>query len=145
MTEYFNGQPIDNSNENAADEHSVEDQGIVGKKTKTKEEQIADFDSRIAKLVKRREDFINGVVHIPVVNKVVPLPEVGAVINFRYGRTTDKTSPVIKTGTVIAVRAAVTDELKKLPAQVRVSVGEGFDIELLTIYPAQIVEEDSAE
>jgi hypothetical protein len=139
MTDFFNDIAQNETNDAANAE--AQDQAVVGKTPKTKEEQIAIIDGQITKLQKRRQDLIDGVVSKPAA-KVVALPEVGAVIEFRFGRTNEKTSkvPVIKTGTVIAVRPAVADELKKSPAQVRVSVGEGFDVELLTIYPAQIVE-----
>jgi hypothetical protein len=140
---YFSNDIAQNETNDAANDEA---QAVVGKTPKTKEEQIAIIDGQITKLQKRKQDLIDGVVSKPAA-KVVALPEVGAVIEFRFGRTNEKTNktPVIKTGTVIAVKPAVTDDLKKSPAQVRVSVGEGFDVELLTIYPAQIVEAPVAD
>jgi hypothetical protein len=43
------------------------------------------------------------------------------------------------TGTVLAVRPAVTDGESRSPALVRVQFGEGFDLQVASIFPAQIV------
>lgn len=103
----------------------------------TKDQKIANINAQIAKLQQRLSDVINDVVRAPAA-KVIALPEVGAVVEFTYGRTTPTTTARELIGTVVAVKAASEVDGKKLPALVRVSVGEGFDAELLTIYPSVI-------
>lgn len=105
----------------------------------TKEEKIAKIEAQIVKLKQRIEDIINGVVRVKA-SKVVVLPNVGDVVDFTYGRTTPTTSARELTGIVIGVKPATEVDGKRTPALVRVQVGDGFDSEILTIYPAQIKE-----
>lgn len=105
----------------------------------TKEEKIAKIEAQIVKLKQRIEDIINGVVRVKA-SKVVVLPNVGDVVDFTYGRTTPTTSARELTGIVIGVKPAAEADGKRTPALVRVQVGDGFDAEILTIYPAQIKE-----
>ena len=106
----------------------------------TKEERIAKIDKEILRLQTKRYNIDNDIVETKAV-KVVALPEVGSDVLFNYGRKTATTEPVQKIGRVVAVKPATTNEAgKKLPAQIKVSVGEGFDQEFVVIYPAQIAD-----
>lgn len=104
----------------------------------TKAEKLAQLDQRIARLQQQRYNVENDIVAAPKVAKAVVLPGVGASILFYYGRTTATTSPELKAGTVVAVKPVSEVNGKKTPAQVKVQVGEGFDAQFVTIYPAQI-------
>lgn len=107
----------------------------------TKEEKLARLDKEIARLTQKRDDIANDRLPQPKAAKVVTLPEVGADVLFSYGRKTATTDPVEKLGRVVAVKpASVNAEGKKLPAQIKVSIGEGFDQEFVVIYPAQILD-----
>lgn len=107
----------------------------------TKEEKIAKIDKEIARLTQKRDDILNDRVPQPKAKKEVALPEVGTDVLFNYGRRTATTEPVQKIGKVVAIKpASVTAEGKKLPAQLKVQIGEGFDTEFVTIYPAQIAD-----
>lgn len=104
----------------------------------TKEERIAKIDKEILRLQTKRYNIENDIVEVKAA-KVVELPEVGADVLFNYGRKTATTEPVQKIGRVVAVKSAsVNAEGKKLPAQIKVSTGDGFDQEFVVIYPAQI-------
>ena len=106
----------------------------------TKEEKIAKIDKEIARLTQKRYNIENDIVETKA-PKVVALPEVGTDVLFNYGRRTATTEPIQKIGRVVAVKAAsVNAEGKKLPAQIKVSTGEGFDQEFVVIYPAQIAD-----
>lgn len=115
----------------------------------TKEEQIIKIEDRIAKLQQRIADLINGVVRAPTVKREVPLPNVGDVVEFTYGRKTATSNPLEKIGTVVAVKPSVLAELdggatRRSPAQIKVQCGEGFDAEFVVIYPAQIKQADGS-
>lgn len=104
----------------------------------TKEQKIARIDEQIKRLQAKREDIINDVVRVKAVKEVV-IPGVGSTVTFLFGRKTANTSPVEKTGTVIAVKPAVKlDTGKTAPAQIKVTFGEGFDADVAVIYPAQV-------
>ena len=106
----------------------------------TKEEKIAKIDKEIARLTTKRYNIENDIVEVKTA-KVVALPEVGTDVLFSYGRRTATTEPTQRIGRVVAVKpASANAEGKKLPAQIKVSVGEGFDQEFLVIYPAQIAD-----
>lgn len=107
------------------------------KRVLTKEERIAQYDKQIAQLQRRREDCINDVVRTKAA-KVTTLPNVGDVVEFTYGRTTPTTNARELVGTVLGARPTGEYEGKKTPALVRVQVGSGFDVEILTIYPSSI-------
>lgn len=105
---------------------------------KTKEEKIAVIDAQIAKLGVRRYNVENDIV-VAKTSKVIVLPAVGADVLFKHGRRTATTEPVQKLGRVVAVKPSTTGANGKvLPAQIKVSIGEGFDQEFVVIYPAQI-------
>ena len=103
----------------------------------TKEQRVAKIREQIAKLEARIVSIETG-VEVKTA-KVVALPVVGETVSFLYGRKTATTEPVLKTGTVVAVKPSSIVDEKKLPAQVKVQVGEGFDVEFITIYPAQVI------
>ena len=106
----------------------------------TKEEKISRIEKEIARLTTKLFNVVNDIVEVKTA-KQVALPEVGADVLFNYGRKTATTDPVQKIGRVVAVKpAGVTADGKKTPAQIKVSVGEGFDQEFLVIYPAQIAD-----
>lgn len=117
----------------------------------TKEERIAKVKADIAKLELKLFNIENDITVAPRAAKVVPLPEVGSEVSFLYGRRTATTEPTIKTGVVFAIKAeSAGKDGKKLPAQVKVLVGEGAEAEFTTIYPGQILDgteeqDDSAE
>jgi hypothetical protein len=104
----------------------------------TKEEKIAAIVAQIAKLELRKYNLENDIAEPARVKKEVVLPEVGATVSFVYGRKTATTEPKTITGTVVAVKPASVDGEKKLPAQVKVSYGEGFDAAFAVVYPAQL-------
>lgn len=143
----FNADSIDNSSDIANE--AVE--SAIVKAAPTKAERIAAIDAKITKLQEQRYNIENDIVAAPKAAKVVVLPAVGDTIVFTYGRRTPTTEPVQRVGVVIAVKPKTEVEGKSLPAQVKVQAGEGFDAELITIYPAQIVSpfdvasEESAE
>ena len=113
---------------------------MTDKKVLTKEERIASLEAQIAKLQQRLDDVRNDRV-VAKAKKVVPLPVEGDVVAFTYGRTTPTSTARELIGTVIGVKPKVEpgeDGKGGTPALVRVTVGSGFDIEVLTIYPAQI-------
>jgi hypothetical protein len=119
---------------------------MTDKKVLTKEERIASLEAQIAKLTQRLDDVRNDRV-VAKAKKVVALPEIGDVVAFTYGRTTPTSTARELVGTVIGVKAKVEpgeDGKGGTPALVRVTVGSGFDIEVLTIYPAQIKPETEA-
>lgn len=100
---------------------------------------------RIAALKKQREaldlriyNLENG-IETTKAKKVVPLPVAGATVYFNYGRKTATTDVRVVSGTVLAVKKDAVVEGKTTPAQVKVQFGEGFDAQIATIYPAQIV------
>ena len=103
----------------------------------SKEQRVAKLREQMAKIEARIVAIETG-VEVKVA-KVVALPEVGATVSFTYGRRTATTEPTTKVGIVIAVKSGADVAGKKLPAQVKVQIGEGFDTEFVTIYPAQIV------
>lgn len=106
----------------------------------TKEEKISRIEKEIARLTTKLYNVVNDIVEVKTA-KQVALPEVGADVLFNYGRKTATTDPVQKIGRVVAVKpAGVTADGKKTPAQIKVSVGEGYDVELVVIYPAQIAD-----
>ncbi len=106
----------------------------------TKEEKIARIDEQIAKLQQRRYNIENDIVSVAKPKAEVVLPEVGADVLFTYGRRTPTTEPHHRLGRVVAVKpAAVGENGKKLPAQIKVQLGDGFDASFAVIYPAQIV------
>ncbi len=113
---------------------------MTEKKVLTKEERIASLEAQITKLTQRLDDVRNDRVTASA-KKVVPLPVEGDVVAFTYGRTTPTSQARELIGTVTGVKPKVEagpDGKGGTPALVRVSVGSGFDIEVLTIYPAQI-------
>jgi hypothetical protein len=120
--------------------------GIVGKPLNqplTKEQKLERIDSQIDALVKRRQAIVDG-VEVPK-GKPVVIPEVGAEVHFKYGRTTATTAPTVRSGKVVATRAATTVDGKTNPALVKIACGEGFDLEVITIFPAQIVDAPTAQ
>ena len=112
----------------------------TGKIVLNKEEKLAKIDKEIARLNQRRYNIENDIVEVKAKKEVV-LPAIGTDVLFRTGRTTTSTTPVERIGTVVAIKpATVTEAGKKTPAQIKVSVGQGFDQEFIVIYPAQIVD-----
>ena len=119
---------------------NTESTTVAAKPVLTKEQKIANITAQIERLLQKKDDLINGRVTVAA-KKVVVLPEVGDVVAFTYGRTTPTSTARELIGTVSGVRAKVEageDGKGGSPALVRVTVGEGFDIEVLTIYPTQI-------
>jgi len=115
----------------------------------TKEQKIAKIEAQIAKLQQRITDLVNGVVRAVAAKKEVPLPNVGDVIEFTYGRKTATSNPLEKIGTVVAIKPSVLIELeggatKRSPAQLKVQCGDGFDAEFVVIYPAQVKQADGS-
>lgn len=119
---------------------------MTEKKVLTKEEKIAAIEKQIAHLTQKLDDVRNDRVTTKA-KKVVALPEVGAIVAFTYGRTTPTSQARELVGVVKGVKPKVeagADGKGGTPALVRVTVGSGFDIEVLTIYPAQIKPETEA-
>ena len=118
--------------------------------TAEQNERIAKLRDQIAKIEARIQQIIEG-KPAKAAKKERPLPNVGDVVTFLFGRTTPTTSPKEVTGTVIAVKPSEQVDGKTRPALVRVQFGEGFDAQVATILPAAIrstsgeVAEQSAE
>lgn len=113
---------------------------VAAPKVLTKDEKIANLKAQIAKLEVRLYNVENDIV-VAKVAKVVALPEVGTDVLFNYGRKTATTEPVQKIGRVVAVKPAqALDNGKTSPAQIKVSIGEGFEQEFVVIYAGQIVD-----
>ena len=100
-------------------------------------EQIAKIEARIAAIEQGKP--------APKAKKERPLPKVGDVVTFLFGRTTPTTSPKEVTGTVVAVKPSEQVGGKTRPALVRVRFGEGFDEQTATILPAAIREGSTDE
>jgi hypothetical protein len=111
--------------------------------TAEQNERIAKLREQIAKIEARIQQIIEG-KPAKAAKKERPLPNVGDVVTFLFGRTTPTTSPKEVTGTVIAVKPSEQVDGKTRPALVRVQFGEGFDAQVATILPAAI-RESSAE
>ena len=111
----------------------------------TKEQKIAKIREQIGKLEARIVGIETG--REIKVAAAEPLPDVGSSVSFFYGRRTATTEPVLMDGVVIAVKPVTVVNDKRLPAQVKVQIGSGFDTSFVTVYPAQLVkvEEVSAE
>ena len=107
----------------------------------TKEEKIAKIKQNIAALEVKLFNVENDIVTAPRAKKEAPLPNVGDTVRFNYGRKTATTEPVTITGTVVAIKPKSEVNGKTLPAQIKVSYGEGFDAAFATIYPAQVLAE----
>ena len=120
--------------------------------TAEQQERIAKLREQIAKIEARIAAIEQG-KPAPKAKKERPLPNVGDVVTFLFGRTTPTTSPKEVTGTVVAVKPSEQVDGKTRPALVRVRFGEGFDEQTATILPAAIREssadaqatEDAAE
>jgi hypothetical protein len=117
----------------------------VAKPVLTKAERVAKIKASIARLEVQLFNVENDIVAPVAAKKVVPLPEIGATVSFVYGRKTATTEPTTITGTVVAVKPTTEVDGKKLPAQVKVSYGEGFDAAFATIYPAQIIQAEDEQ
>lgn len=105
---------------------------------KTKEEKLIAIDAQIAKLQARRDDVLNDRVTVKVA-KVAYIPEVGDKVLATVGRNTPTSQAKVVEGTVIAIKhPAIVDGKAVGAVQVRVEVGEGFDKQLVTLYPAQL-------
>jgi hypothetical protein len=95
----------------------------------TKEERIAKIDAQIVKLQAKRQSVIDG---RPAKTKAsVALPSIGDEISFNYGRGVTVTQ---LSGTVLGVK----NEPGK-PVVIRAQVGEGFDAEIVSLFPSQII------
>lgn len=110
----------------------------------TKEERIAKIEAQIATLTQKLDDVRNDRVPQGKAKKAVYAPAVGDKVLATTGRTTATTQAVIREGVVVAVKTPAEGE--KGATQVRVQIGEGFDAQLVTLYPAQLVKvEEKAE
>ena len=117
------------SNENAT---------VAAPVIKTKEEKLAAITAQITKLQARYDDVLNDRVTVKVA-KVAYVPNVGDKVLATVGRNTPTSQAKIVEGTVIAVKhPAIVDGKPVGAVQVRVEVGEGFDKQLVTLYPAQL-------
>lgn len=107
---------------------------------KTKEEKLAAITVQIERLNQRYDDILNDRV-VAKVAKAVYCPEIGDKVLATIGRNTATSAAKVVEGTVIAIKHPTVDaEGKTVGAtQVRVEVGEGFDTQLVTLYPAQLV------
>jgi hypothetical protein len=117
---------------------------VAPKPALTKEQKIARYKQRIADLELALYNCENDIVVAPA-KKVVALPEVGADVVFKHGRKTATTEPVERLGRVVAVKPQQNLEGGKVsPAQIKVSIGEGFEQEFVVIYAGQIVQPGKA-
>jgi hypothetical protein len=144
----FANDSLDNNSFAANAEGATSEDTSIGvvKVAPTKAEKIAQIDQRISKLQEQRYNLENDIVAAPKAAKVIVLPAVGDTVVFTHGRRTANTEPVQRVGVVVAVKPTTEGQGgKTLPAQIRVQVGVGFDAEFCNIYPAQIVDEFTAE
>lgn len=97
---------------------------------KTALQQIADVDAAIVKLQAKRAELVTAAQ-----NEVDPAKLVaGANIEFAYGKGDTKKNLV---GMILGVKLA-DPEQPKSSTMLRVAVGEGFDAQIVTVYPAQV-------
>jgi len=101
----------------------------------TKEQKIAKIDADIVKLNEKRQAIVEG-REVKASKAPVYIPEVGAAVLATIGRTTATTQAKVVEAIVVAVRQPAEGD--KTPTQVRIRIGEGFDEQLVTVYPAQL-------
>jgi hypothetical protein len=65
----------------------------------------------------------------------------GVSITFTYGKGNDKRE---LTGMILGVKLA-DPAVPKSSTMLRVAVGEGFDAQIVTVYPAQVTKVNAAE
>lgn len=96
---------------------------------KTAREKIASIDTQIAALQAKRVELEAKVGNEVDTSKVVA----GRTVDFKYGK-----APNLRdlTGSVVGVKPAVPGE--KGGTLVRVAVGEGFDAQIVTIFPSAV-------
>lgn len=94
--------------------------------------KIASIDAKIKKLTEERAEL----VALSADEIDTDCIDTGYVITFKYGRG-DKV--VSKTGTVLGRKVQ-----EKTADLIKVAVGEGFDAEIVTIYPNAVTKIDSA-
>jgi hypothetical protein len=93
-------------------------------------QQIADIDTKIASLQVERTKLEEAAK-----NEVNPEAlTAGVVIEFNYGKGTEKR---VLQGPIVGVKLA-DPAVPKSSTMLRVAVGEGFDAQLITVYPAQV-------
>lgn len=96
---------------------------------KTNREKLASVESRIEKLKAEAEVLRANLGNEVDTSKIVA----GRVVDFNYGK-----APNLRplSGAVVGVKAAVPGE--KGGTLVRVAVGEGFDAQIVTIFPSAV-------
>lgn len=106
----------------------------------TKEEKLAKISASIAALQAKYDDVLNDRVSAKKAAKVAYLPNVGERVLATVGRNTANKQATVVEGVVVAVKLAELGEDGKTKGatQVRVQFGEGFDVQLVTLYPAQL-------
>lgn len=98
--------------------------------SKTAIQKIADIDTKIAALNVTRAELV-----VASENEVDPAKLVsGAVVTFNYGKGKDVR---VLEGSIIGVKPA-DPAVPKSATLLRVAVGEGFDAQIVTIYPASV-------
>lgn len=119
---------------------ATQDTSATNKPVPTKEERLAKIKTNIEALQRKYDDILNDRVPAAKPKKEVYLPQVGDEVFTPVGRNTATSQARILKGVVKAVKAAVIGDEGKVTsaAQVRVEVGEGFDVQLITVYPAQL-------
>lgn len=103
---------------------------------KTAIQQIADIDASIAKLQAKRAELEASAANEVDFDKV----QAGAVVTFTYGKGETKRE---LTGQVLGRKNA--EPGAKGGDLVRVAVGEGFDAQIVTVYPNFVTKIHSAE
>lgn len=104
----------------------------------TKEQKLAYLDAQLAKLAQKRDDVANDRVTVRV-GKAVYVPEIGDKVFAVVGRNTATSQAKTVPGVVVAVKHPAEGE--KGATQVRVRIGEGFDEQLVTLYPANLTKQ----
>jgi hypothetical protein len=89
--------------------------------------KIALIDTQIAALQVKRAALV-----LESANEIdTDTADVGVTISFNYGKGENRT---VRSGVVLGRKAAEG----KSPALIKVAIGQGFDAEIVTIFPAQI-------
>lgn len=113
-----------------------EDNNAVAKPVLTKDEKLAKILKSIEALQAKYDDVLNDRATAKKAAKAVAIPAVGDRVLATTGRNTASTQAIVREGVVVAVK--VPAEGEKGAVQVRVQIGEGFDAQLVTLYPAQL-------
>lgn len=120
---------------------SVEAARAVKADERTKDQKLAIKAADIVKSVESFDNLANDRV-VAKAGKAVYEPAVGDKVLATIGRNTPTSQQRVVEAVVLAIRKPAEGE--KGATQVRVQFGEGFDVQAVTLYPAQLVKQEEA-